>query len=146
MSQFIGDLTLKVMLGPGDKPVPTTNGRVQWYGCPPPMAYIDPEGWRITFAPGEPTDLGSIPQFAWSLGFSPDGEGAEAFVIHDQGYKTKGTHVVNGATFRTRPTPYTRAEHDAMLLDGLKLCGVSVLRRSLIWAAVRIGGAGGWGS
>lgn len=146
MSRFVGDLTLKVMLGPDDKPVSTGDGRVQWYGCPPPMSYIDKDGWRITFAPGEPTDLGSIPQVAWSFGFSPDGEGVEAFAIHDQGYRTKGTHVVSGVCYRTRPTPYTRSEHDDMLRDGLKLSGVGVLRRNLIWLAVRLGGAGGWGS
>lgn len=145
MSRFIGDLTLKVMLDDAGKPIPTSDGRVQWIGVAPPLSYVDKHGYSITFAPGEPTDLGSIPQFAWSLGFSPDGQGAEAFATHDQLYKTKGTCLVNGVCYRTRPTPYTRAEADAILLDGLRLSGVGVVRRSLIWAAVRVGGAGGWG-
>jgi hypothetical protein len=145
-SRFEGDLTLRVLLGPNGKPIPTANGRAQWLGCPPAFSYVDKAGFRITFACGEPTDLGSTPQWSWSAGFSPDGQGVEAFTIHDQGYRTRGTHVVNGVTYRTRPEPYTRKEHDDMLLDGLKLCGVSIVRRNLIWAAVRVGGASAWGS
>jgi hypothetical protein len=144
-NSFVGDLTLEVMLDAQGRPIPTPNGRAQWLGRPPPMSWIDAAGERITFAPDEPTDLGSIPQVAWSFGFSPDGEGVEAFAVHDQGYRTRGTHVVGGVCYRTRPEPYTRAEHDAMLLEGLRVCGVSLVRRRLIWAAVRLGGASSWG-
>lgn len=145
MTRFIGDLTLREMLGADGKPIPTKDGRAQWYGAPPPLVYVDRNGFFITFPVGEPTDLGSIPQDAWSLGFSPDGEGAEAYAIHDLLYRTSGTCLHNGKVYRTRPAPYTRAEADWILRDGLGLCGMSVVRRNLIYAAVRWGGADVWG-
>lgn len=145
MTQFVGDLTLKEMLGADGKPIPTKNGRAQWYGAPPPLVYIDRNGYSITFPTGEPTDLGSTPEDTWSLGFPPDGEGVEAYAIHDFLYRTKGTCVFNGVTYRTRPRPYSRAEADWILRDGLRLCGVQPVRRYLIYLAVRFGGHDAWG-
>ena len=41
-------------------------------------------------------------------------------------------------------SPYTRAESDWILRDALANRGVDVVRRNLIWLAVRIGGTRGW--
>lgn len=146
MSRFEGDLTLKVIEDASGKPIPTDDGRAQWVACPPSIVYVQDDGSRITNPTGEPTDLGSVPQWAWSLGFSPDGQGVEAFVTHDLLYRTRGSCVVRGVCYRTRAKPYSRAEADAILRDGLRLCGVGLVRRNLIWAAVRAGGSEAWGS
>ncbi len=81
------------------------------------------------------TDLGSIPPFLRGLpGFSPDGAGVKAFVIHDVLYCTQGLGGV-----------YTRKEADAILREALVALGVPKWRASVIHSAVRLGGASGWG-
>ena len=44
----------------------------------------------------------------------------------------------------TRATPYTRAESDGILREAMADRGVDSPRRNIIWAAVRVGGGGGW--
>lgn len=146
MSWFEGNLTLTLLKDGAGHPVPTSNGRAQWTAAPPALVYVQDDGNRITNPSGEPTDLGSTPEWSWSWGFAPDGQGVEAYVTHDLLYRTAGTCFVKGVSYRTRAQPYTRAEADAILRDGLKLCGVSTVRRNLIWAAVRAGGSPDWGS
>lgn len=146
MTHFAGEVTLRVLEDARGRPVPTDDGRAQWVAVDPPLVYVQDDGFTITNPSGEPTDLGSIPQAAWSFGFSPEGVGVQGFIIHDLLYRTKGTCQVGGKVYRTRSAPYTRAEADAILRDCLKLSGVGVVRRNLIYAAVRVGGVNAWGT
>lgn len=93
------------------------------------------------------TDLGSIPQVAWSLGLSPAGEAAKAFVIHDRIYVMKGLNVGFRVDFAGdgEPVSYTRKQADDLLNEAMKVCGVPAWKRAIIYAAVRLGGANGWG-
>lgn len=120
-------------------------GRSLW-GLHDPLAYRPQGGADTITAPaGFVTDLASIPRWAWTL-LPPDGPWVKGAVIHDFLYATMGT----GAWKRhppaiTRKEPYTRAEADAILREALANRGVDWLRRNIIWAAVRLGGARGWG-
>ncbi len=148
MSRFTGHLGLQLLEDERGRPILNGAGRCTWRGLPPPLVYDVGEegsGEEITFAPGATTDLGSIPQVAWSFGFAPDGPGVKPFVIHDLLYRTAGTCVLNGIRYRTRAQPYTRKEADQILRKAMKVVGVPAWRRELIYAAVRLGGAGAWG-
>jgi hypothetical protein len=144
VSRFLGRLSMAVATGPDSRPVATADGRALW-DLTDNLAYETGDGEMITAPAGFRTDLGSIPQLAWSLGFSPDGEGAPAFVIHDLLYFTAGSGMVRGKLCITRERPYTRAEADGVLRAALADCGVSLIRRNAMYQAVRLGGAAGWG-
>lgn len=120
-------------------------GRSLW-GLHDPLTYTPgDDGHRITVPPGFVTDLASIPRWAWTI-LPPDGPWVKGAVIHDFLYATSGTGIWKTYTDgRTRPDGYTRAEADGILRDALANRSVGVLRRNIIWAACRVGGAGGWG-
>lgn len=100
----------------------------------------------ITVPPGFVTDLASIPRLAWSV-YPPDGPWVKAAMVHDFLYGTGGTGVWKGhARSITRAAPYTRAEADDILREAMENRGVGIVKRNVIWSAVRAGGAGGWGS
>lgn len=100
----------------------------------------------ITVPPGFVTDLASIPRWAWTL-LPPDGPWVKAAVIHDFLYRTHGTGVWKGhPSGIARPQPYSRAEADGILREAMADRGVGPVARGIIWAAVRVGGSGGWGS
>ena len=66
--------------------------------------------------------------------------------IHDFLFATR----VSGSGKRTHPATsravrYSRAEADWILHDALKNRGVDLIRRNIICAAARLGGAKGWG-
>jgi hypothetical protein len=44
-----------------------------------------------------------------------------------------------------RPEPYSRKEADDILREAMEDRGVGGWERFVIWAAVRLGGSGGWG-
>ncbi len=149
MSRFTDHLGLTPLEDEIGRPIPTEDGRTQWSVLPPPMSYevgAEGSGERITVAAGATTDLGSIPRLIWSLGFSPDGVGAKAYVLHDFLYRTRGTCLWRGDCYRTRALAYSRAEADAILKEALAVLGVPAWKRQVIWLAVRVGGSGGWGS
>lgn len=135
---FAGTLELEEI--PGS----TLNGRAEWEneGL---LVCTDPQGFKITVGRGARTDLGSVPQLAWSFGFPPDGIGVRAYDTHDLLYRSKGTCDEPGSS-RGRLQPYTRAEADEILRQGLIACGVPPWRARAIWAAVRVGGANAWGT
>lgn len=58
----------------------------------------------------------------------------KAAVVHDYLYATKG---LDGR--------YSRAQADGVFRSALAALGVPLWKRTLLWAAVRLGGAGGWG-
>jgi hypothetical protein len=146
VGQFLTQLTLLVYADAGGRPI-TRGGRSLWRGGSPELVYERGElGSRelLTFPRGCITDLGSIPRVAWSLE-PPDGLGVEPYAIHDMLYGSAGSGMVNGRRCITREKSYTRAEADEILKEALQAVGVPAVHRYAIWAAVRIGGASGWG-
>lgn len=76
------------------------------------------------------TDYGSIPQVA-QIVISKVGPWDEPCVIHDFGY-------------RTQPPGITRAQWDAILMEGMKAKNVSWRKRWEIYLSVRVGGWVSW--
>lgn len=127
MTAFHGHLLLGVSYDASGRPS-KKNRRAVWevmsdFGYGPIMV---PKGTK--------TDLASVPRVAWSI-FPPDGVWLEAAVIHDYLYATKG---LNGV--------WSRKEADALFLEAMKDLGVNKTDRTLIHAAVRLGGGFAWGS
>lgn len=90
------------------------------------------------------TDLASIPRWGWIL-LPPDGPWVKAAIIHDYLYATGGTGIWKGHDRSIdRPADYTRKEADEVLREAMENRGVGPIRRSIIYLAVRIGGAGSW--
>lgn len=63
----------------------------------------------------------------------PLGDAGKAAVVHDYLYATGG---LGGR--------YSRAQADGIFREALSVLGVPLWKRTLLWAAVRLGGAGGW--
>ncbi|KQV54825.1 MULTISPECIES: DUF1353 domain-containing protein [unclassified Caulobacter] len=120
-------------------------GRSLW-GLHDTLTYTPSDAAHTITAPkGFVTDLASIPRWGWIV-LPPDGPWVKGAVIHDFLYATRGTGVwKTHPSGNSRPQPYSRAEADWILRDALKNRGVDVVRRNIIWLAVRIGGSGGWG-
>lgn len=92
-------------------------------------------GETITVPAGFITDFASIPRGLWNFE-PPLGRAGKAAVIHDWIYAQGGNLLE-----RT----YSRAQADRIFRAALKVLGVPAWKRALMWAAVRLGGAGGWG-
>ena len=143
VNRFGGKLVLVLL---DNKYTPSIKkGRSLW-GLHDPLTYRPSDGEHtITVPKGFVTDLASIPRWAWTL-VPPDGPWVKGAVIHDFLYATRGTGAwKRHPSGNTREAPYTRAEADWILRDALENRGVDVLRRNIIWLAVRLGGARGWG-
>lgn len=147
MSAFTNHLGLIEWDGDDGHPVPTRDGRMQWFVAGPPFLSYDVgaelSGESIT-VPGREygfhTDLGSIPEAAWSLGFPPDGIGAKAYVVHDFLCTTQGTGQWRGIKWNTRRKPYSSHEAADILYEALIVCGVDDHHAKLIREAVNLGG------
>jgi hypothetical protein len=92
------------------------------------------------------TDFASIPRGLWNL-FPPMGPWSRAAIVHDFLYATKGTGAWQGRRWINRIGRYRRPEADAIFHEAMGVVDPAVNRwaRGLMYAAVRIGGAGGWG-
>ena len=101
-------------------------------------------GEVISVPAGFVTDFASVPRGFWNLE-PPMGDAAKAAVVHDFLYQTQGTGRWFGRRQITRPKPYSRAEADGVFREALGVLGVPAWKRFILWAAVRAGGAGGWG-
>lgn len=125
----------------------TKAGRCQWLLASPLRYDVGAEGSgeTITVPAGALTDLASIPRLAGVL-LPPDGPWAKAAVVHDFLYATRGTCIAGTFTWRTRAKPYSRAEADKVLREAMEVLGVPAWKRAVIYAAVRVGGARGWGT
>lgn len=108
------------------------------------LTFRRPNGEVVKVPAGMITDLASIPRLV-SNALPPGGPWAEASLPHDECYKTKGTMVWFKQTWRSRPQPYTRAECDEILREGMVALGVGAVQRITIYEAVRLGGSKGWG-
>lgn len=142
MSRFAGKLVL-VLLDNRDRPS-TRAGRSLW-ALRDDLAYQtgDDLAEVITVPAGFVTDLASIPRAVWSF-YPPDGPWVKAAIIHDFLYDTEGSGHWYKRRGVTRAEPYSRAEADYILNEGMADRGVGAWERFVIWAAVRLGGTGGW--
>jgi len=142
INRFSGKLVLVLL---DNKFAPSTKGGRSLWGLQRPLTYRPSDAdFDITVPAGFVTDLASIPRWAWTL-LPPDGPWVKAAIIHDFLYATGGTGVWKGhASGATRPGPYSRKESDWILRDAMENRGVGVIRRTIIWVAVRIGGWWGW--
>jgi hypothetical protein len=148
VNRFGGKLVLVLL---DNKYTPSVRGGRSLWALHDPLTYQPSNDVHvITAAKGCVTDLASIPRPFWIL-LPPDGPWVKAAIIHDYLYATRGTgQLPKGVPGSkqpvgiTRAQPYSRAEADWILRDGLKNRGVDFVRRNLIWAAVRIGGWRGW--
>lgn len=102
-------------------------------------------GERITVPRGFVTDFGSIPRFFWRLA-PPWGRYAKATVIHDLLYATRGTGMIDGVRWISRRTDYSREECDDIFYEAMGVLKVPGWKRAMMFAAVRVGGGGGFGS
>lgn len=84
---------------------------------------------------GFETDFASVPWGLWNL-FPPLGAYARPAVVHDFLYACGGQ--VRGRT-------YTRRRADEIFREAMGVVGVTPWRRELMFWAVRLGGAPGWG-
>jgi hypothetical protein len=142
MSRFAGKLVL-VLLDNRDAPA-IRAGRSLW-ALQRDLSYTTgPEGDTITVPAGFVTDLASVPRIVWSF-YPPDGPWVKAAVIHDFLYETKGTGLWYSHRGNARTVPYSRAEADHILKEGMADRGIGAWEQFVIWASVRIGGFAGWG-
>ena len=147
INRFGGKLVLVLL---DNKYTPSVrNGRSLW-ALHDTLSYQPSNASHVITVPkGCVTDLTSIPRLFWTL-LPPDGPWVKAAVIHDYLYATQGSgQLPAGVPGSKQPVgitrePYSRAESDWILRDALANRGVDVLRRNLIWAAVRIGGHRAW--
>ena len=90
------------------------------------LAYISTLG-PVVAPVGFVTDGASIPRIFWAI-LGPHGSYFAAAIIHDFLYSA-------------RNTTYTRRQADQIFLEAMKDCGVGLVKRQVIFRAVRIGGA-----
>lgn len=88
------------------------------------------DGRTITVPRGFETDFASVPRLFWRL-LPSSGEYNEAAVVHD-------------FLYRCMTYTYTRKEADKVFLELMKRSGVSVIKRRLMYAGVRMGGWTAW--
>lgn len=111
--------------------------------------------FKRTVKKGFLTDKASTPQFAYSLGFTPEGDYEGAALVHDRGYQAKGrfktgeyTYYAGNGEWRDVLGPVSRSECDRLFLNMMKSFGVPMIKRQLMYRAVRafgwISGGLGW--
>lgn len=77
------------------------------------------------------TDFASIPRIVWPIiGGPADGKYRKIAVVHDQLYRTDGLS--------------TRAQADAVFLEGMKFSGCAWWQRTAMYLAVRLNGWRTW--
>jgi hypothetical protein len=139
---FAGKFELVMLFNAGHRPV-IRDGR-QYMANRNLITFRRPNGELVQVPAGMVTDLASIPRLVSNL-LPPGGLWSEAALPHDLCYKSKGSMVWFKQTWRSRAQPYTRAECDKILREGMVALGVPTLQRVTIYEGVRIGGAAGWG-
>jgi len=123
----------------------TRAGRSLWALSQPLSFTSDIGPTVITVPPGIVTDLASIPRWGWVL-LPPDGPWLKAAIIHDFLYATGGDGKPWNRECTFQPVRvFSREEADRILLEAMVNRHVGVVQRTIIYLAVRIGGAGGWG-
>lgn len=146
MSRFTAHAALQAREDCDGRPL-LKGGRCTWRltAALPYEVGAEGSGETIIVPAGAETDLASIPSFAWSIGFPPDGPWLKAAIVHDFLYRSRGACVHDGRVWRTRLEPYDRKESDRVLKEAMAVLGVGGFERAVIYNAVRLGGAKGWG-
>lgn len=88
----------------------------------------------ITVPKGFVTDLASVPRPIWNL-WPPFGKWDRASVLHDYGYRHEGVYV--GSKF-----VYSKSQVDGFFRDAMKLEGVGLITRNILYRAVSWFGRG----
>lgn len=103
-----------------------------------PLGFYSAELRRVVEAPqGMVTDFASIPQLFANL-LPKNGPYDYAAVIHDAGYRDE-LRLRSGDQTRL-----TRAQVDALFLEGMAAMNVGTFRRHAMWLAVRLFGQHAW--
>lgn len=136
MSRFTAHLGLQMVEDGEGRPI-LRGGRCQWIvrGALRYEVGCEGSGRYVLVPDGALTDLASIPRAFWTL-LPPDGPWLKAAVVHDHLYRQRGV---------TDQRAWTRREADEILREAMGVLGVPAWKRGVIFAAVRIGGAAGWG-
>ena len=101
-------------------------GNLYLFALEDDFAYYTQDGLEVAIQRGYLTDLASTPRLTWAV-FPPDDPNyADASVVHDFLYSS---HLL----------PRDRA--DSILREAAAASGCHAVRRGIVWAAVRIGGA-----
>lgn len=98
------------------------------------LVYTTNAGQAITVPEGFETNLASVPAIFWPI-LPRDGDYTPAAIVHDWLYGCR----------RIAGHPITRAQADGIMLEAMESLGVGWWRRSVIWAALRVGGWVAWG-
>jgi hypothetical protein len=107
----------------------------------------DGRTYRLVIPKGYRTDKASAPQFAWSLGFRPDGAPEAGAGFHDFLYEYRGEpppgsyQILVDGEWRNIPNVWTRKEMDRLFGRLMRESGVGPVKRKLMYLAVR---AFGW--
>lgn len=135
MSQFTSQLFLRSYSAAEIK---AQGGDKQLYAVTRPFRYAsDKLGRTITVPRGFETDFASIPRAAWQLLDPEDPIIAWPSVIHDYLYSRQGK-LLDGFT-------YDRRQADAVLREGMEVCGAGSVIRNTVYQAVQKFGADHWG-
>lgn len=97
-----------------------------------PLRYTRNSGGFVEVPVGFITDGTSVPRPLWSL-LPTWGRHSRASVVHDYLYDRLRAGTPD-------PIATSRAKADAVFYEALRDCGVNVVWRSIMWAAVRVGG------
>lgn len=100
------------------------------------FAFRSPSLGLVEVEAGFDTDYASVPRILWNL-YPPDGDYTPAAVIHDALYWHQATREHGGF-------PITRAEADTVFLEAMEALGIPLVRRRLLYRAVRVGGGFAW--
>ena len=99
--------------------------------------YCLDSGETVNVASGFETDFASVPRLFWTL-LPACGPHNRAAVVHDWLYARRRIETADGGTRKP-----DRSECDWIFLEALQDCGISWLRRNLMYVAVR-SPAGAW--
>lgn len=92
---------------------------------------------------GFETDFASVPRVFWSI-LPPDGQYTQAAVLHDFLYNTRKfwvDHILPGGKQADYPVDIRRRDCDDIFLEAMKVLGVALWKRQVMYLAVR---AFGW--
>lgn len=97
----------------------------------------DIRGERIWFTipKGFETDFASVPRFLWFFIAPDDKDILVASIAHDWVYYKKG---------KLKEAQFTRLEADLILKEKMKSFGAGIIKRNLVFLAVRLGGFFNW--
>lgn len=105
------------------------------------MYYTDDKARHIVVPKGFKTDFASVPRICWSV-FPPYGRYAKAAVVHD--FLCEVNHLQNGReTYNAKELlqvdyDVSRAYADKVFLEAMKVLGVNVFTRHLLYLGVRV--------